>query len=234
MSYSTTTGKSSFEIEVSYKLVESGSPDVHKPLIVYLHGFGQNAYVMEKKLDYMLSFEAYHLFIDAPYLVFDTSRKKELSKWGRSWYVYDGSQAQFLKSLEKGTAFLEKLIQDIQKQVLCSRICILGYSMGGYLGGYFALSKNKLVSEAIIIGARIKTEVFDDQLDEAKDVSILALHGKDDTSVYPEPQHKEILKLKDKGFNATFIEVDCGHELCQKYMNHVVSWLYEVGYKRNK
>jgi len=89
------SGTSEFNIEVPYRLFESGSTQGKKPLIIYLHGFNQNISYFEKKTASMIGLEAYHLFIQAPYPIYDTSRKKSLSRWGRAWYLYDGDQDQW-------------------------------------------------------------------------------------------------------------------------------------------
>lgn len=81
------SGKTSFKVEVSYKLFETG-PKRAKPLIVYLHGAGQNLPQFEKKMAALQELEAYHLFIQGPYA--HVSRPKERGKWGYSWYLYNG------------------------------------------------------------------------------------------------------------------------------------------------
>ena len=94
------SGKASFKIEVPYKLIETGESGVEKPLLVYLHGFKQNIEQFEELVEELLSLEAYHLFIQGPYPIYDRSRQKQVHEWGRSWYLYDGEQDQFVKSLE--------------------------------------------------------------------------------------------------------------------------------------
>jgi predicted esterase len=102
--------------------------------------------------------------------------------------------------------------------------------MGGYLAGYFMLSRWKHVNEAIIIGARIKTEVFANKLQEAKHINVLALHGADDKSVFPEPQQKEIETLKMAGFNAHFKSIKAQHKLTQLFTEESKLWLIKIGY----
>jgi len=125
------SGKRSFNIEVPYKLIDVGEVK-EKPVIVYLHGFKQNIEQFEKLVDDLLSVEAYHLFVQGPYPIYDRSREKEVKDWGRAWYLYDGSQDQFVRSLELASEFLQQLIDDILKQISATRLAILGYSMGGY------------------------------------------------------------------------------------------------------
>ena len=223
------SGKASFKIEVPYKLYETGEKGA-KPLIVYLHGFNQKIDRFEEIVNPLTELTAYHLFIQAPYPLYDQTRTKKVENWGRSWYLYDGEQQQFVKSMELSSEFIQEIIDGLLPNIEVSRLCLFGYSMGGYLAGYFMFSRWKQVNEAIIIGARIKTEVFTDRLQEAKHINVLALHGSGDTSVFPGPQQKEIEKLKKKGFNARFKSIKAQHKLSQPFITESELWLKEIGY----
>ncbi|MEQ8525773.1 hypothetical protein [Gracilimonas sp.] len=223
------SGKTSFKIEVPYKLIETGKKG-KKPLILYLHGYNQNIEFLEKKMEDMLNLEAYHLFVQGPYPIYDTSRKVNVSKWGRAWYLYDGNQGQFIKSMEIASEFIQEIVDGLVDVIEISRLCVFGYSMGGYLGGYFALSRWKHVNELIVVGGRIKTEAFDGKREPAQHINILALHGKDDDSVYPQPQQKCVELLKEEGFNAMFKLVDAGHKLEPIFVDEAYNWLKELGY----
>lgn len=223
------SGKTSFKIEVPYKLIETGGKG-KKPLIVYLHGYNQNIDYLERKTESMLDLKAYHLFIQGPYPIYDTSRKVNVSQWGRAWYLYDGNQGQFIKSMEAASEFIQQIVDGLADVIEISRLCVFGYSMGGYLGGYFALSRWKHVNDLIVIGGRIKTEAFEGKREQAKHIHILALHGEDDDSVYPDPQKKCIELLKQEGFNAEFKLVDAGHKLEQIFVEESKDWLKESGY----
>jgi predicted esterase len=223
------SGKTSFKVEVPYKLIETGEKG-EKPLIVYLHGYNQNIEYLEKKVDSMLSLNAYHLFIQGPYPIYDTSRKKNVSRWGRAWYLYDGNQGQFIKSMEVASEFIQEIIDGLLNMIEVNRLCVFGYSMGGYLGGYFAFSRWKHVNDLVVIGGRIKTEAFDGKRDKAKHVNILALHGKNDASVYADPQKECVDLLKKEGFNAEFKLLEAGHELNEEFIQSAKDWLMSLDY----
>ncbi len=223
------SGKTSFKIEVPYKLIETGEKGA-KPLIVYLHGFSQNIDGFEKIINSLTELNGYHLLIQAPYPIYDKTRTKKVKDWGRSWYLYDGEQPQFVKSLELASEFIQDIIDGLLPNIDVSRLCLFGYSMGGYLAGYFMLSRWKHVNEAIIIGARIKTEVFTDRLDDAKHINVLALHGTEDKSVFPEPQRNEIERLKKAGFHAEFKLLEAQHKLSQSFIDESKIWLHQCGY----
>lgn len=225
------SGKTSFKIEVPYKLIETGKKG-RKPLIVYLHGFKQNLAKFEDLTQSMLQINAYHLFIQGPYPIYDTSRDVNVSEWGRAWYLYDGNQGQFIKSMEVVSEFIQEIIDGLREVIKISRLCVFGYSMGAYLGGYFALSRWKHVNDLIMIGGRIKTEAFEEKREQAKHINILALHGKEDKDVLPDPQKQEIMKLSSEGFKAEFKVLNAGHKLTQEFIDESVDWLISSGYKK--
>jgi predicted esterase len=224
------SGQATFNIDVPYKLIESGESSGEKPLIIYLHGFNQNIKQFQNLVAPMLQLNAYHLFIQGPYPIYDRSRKKKVEDWGRSWYLYDGEQEQFVKSLESASAFLQGVNEKIMKQISTSRVTVFGYSMGGYLAGYFALSRPKLVDELIVIGARIKTEVFEDGNESYDALKVLALHGARDKSVKSEPQQKSCEQLSEWGTEVTFKTVDSAHKLDEIYLEEALKWMESLGY----
>lgn len=224
------SAKSSFKIEVPYELIEVGAKDEKKPLIVYLHGFGQNNKTFKQICEPLNSIPAYHLFIQGPYPIYDRKGKKNVSDWGRAWYLYDGNRGQFIKSLEVTSEFIQEIIDNLIKFINVNRICLFGYSMGGYLAGYFALTRWKHVNELIVVGARIKTEVLKNEWDNVQHLEILALHGKNDKSVDYEPQNDEIKLLRNHNVNAEFTLVQAGHELEEVHFDKILSWLEKRGY----
>ncbi|MEX2435845.1 MAG: dienelactone hydrolase family protein, partial [Balneolaceae bacterium] len=111
-----------------------------------------------------------------------------------------------------------------------NRFCIIGYSMGGYVAGYFALTRWKHVNELVVAGGRIKTEIISDDWEKLKHINVLAIHGKDDESVSFKPQKKQIDKLIEKGLNAELQLLDENHSFTTPYIKNILSWLKEIGY----
>src|SRR5699024_10397072 len=147
------SGESTFELSVPYTLYETGS-DRAKPLMVYLHGFKQNSKIFKRLMHPLTELEAYHLFIQGPYPVYDRKRNKTVDQWGRSWYLYDGRAEQFVSSLEEAAQFLDRLLEDIYPDINTTRTAMVGYSMGGYLAGYYGLSRADQIDELAVMGSR--------------------------------------------------------------------------------
>lgn len=102
--------------------------------------------------------------------------------------------------------------------------------MGGYLAGYFALTRWKHVNELIVIGARIKTEILNESWENIRHLQILALHGKNDKSVSYLPQEKEIETLKEQSIKAELKLLDETHSFTESFVSEISVWLKEKGY----
>lgn len=223
------SGKASFKIEVPYKLIETGSSGP-KPLIVYLHGYGQTIERFQEDVDPMLDLKAYHLFIQGPYPLYDRKQKRNVEQWGRAWYLYDGEQAQFAKSMELSSAFIQEVIDSMLANIKVSRLCVMGFSMGAYLAGYFALSRWKYVNELIMIGGRLKTELFEDSDRDYSHLNALALHGSQDKRVKAKPQQISMKKLGEWGATVTFKRIEAKHAINPSYLQEAIKWLKKTGY----
>lgn len=215
-----------FTIDVPYKIIQTGQPQA---LIVYLHGYKQNIEYFEKKFGPLLSISAYHLFIQGPYPIYDEKQQREVEQWGRAWYLYDGRQEQFMKSLEKSSRFIETIIQKIISEKDINRCAILGYSMGGYLAGHFALSRPHMVRDLAVIGGRIKTEYFTDQ--SYGELNVLALHGRNDQSVSDKHAKQSADELRSLGATVRYEAIEEGHRLSSSYIKVVKEWLFRQEYK---
>lgn len=227
------SGKASFKIEVPYKLIETGGSGADKPLIVYLHGFKQTAESFRDDCKDLLKVHAYHLFIQAPYPIYDRSRSKPVAEWGRAWYLYDGDQDQFLHSLDHASRFIGRIIEQTSNAIHPTRTALIGYSMGGYLAGYHAIKRPKQVNELIICAARFKSELLNGDYEKIFHLNVLALHGNADKSVESSPQEIEIEDLREQGMDATFVAIDGAHKFSQSFKEKILDWLNDKGYTCN-
>ena len=225
------SGKTSFKIEVPYRLYQTGMT-VDKPMILYLHGYGQDLDGFVDATQSLHKLEAYHLYIQAPYPEYTMIRKGK--KWGYSWYLYDGDKGNFIRSLEYTSEFIQGVVDQLASFISINRLVIFGYSMGGYVGGYFGLTRWKHTNALILAGCRLKTEVVAGDWNDRKHIRILALHGKNDNSVLYEPQQKEIEFLSTKGLHAELKLLNEGHELSDKYLDESRKWLLLQGFKEFK
>jgi predicted esterase len=133
--------------------------------------------------------------------------------------------------LEVSAEFIQQVLDRHLQLINANRICIFGYSMGGYLAGYFALTRWKHINELIVAGCRIKTEVLNNEWDKISHMNVLALHGEKDDSVKAQSQKVEIEKLQKHGVSATFKSINEKHKLTNAFISEANHWLTTMGYK---
>jgi predicted esterase len=224
-------GKATFKLQVPFKLSSSGSSEDPKPLIVYLHGYGHNITQFEEAVKTFEDFEAYHLFIQGP---FPTKIEHQNNKKrGYAWYLY-GDQKTYNQHLEMSSEFVQDVIDQHLGHINVSEICVIGYSMGAYLAGYWALTRWKHTNKVIMLSGRFKIEMIKDvaqKTENYRHLSVLAVHGKSDSVVKPEPQQESIQKWSDSGFNGSFVTVKGGHALTEDLVNCAKNWLISNNYR---
>lgn len=221
-------GKHTFNLKAPYELYETGSTIKAKPLFIYLHGYKQNNILFHKKMEDNLTLNGYHLFVQGPYPL--PTKNRPVEEWGAAWYTYDGNQQKFANSLEHTATYLDGILTAVKSKHKTGQTALIGYSMGGYVAGYYALSRFEKVDYLAVLSARIKTELFESSLHKVKGLNILAVHGQRDKSVKEAPQRKEIENLKNHGVNASLRLVEAGHRLDEKITEPMVNWFLENGF----
>ncbi len=223
------SGKTTFKVEVPYRLYEQGEAGP-KPLIVYLHGFGQDNSVFEQQTKALHNIKAYHLYIQGPYADYRGIERED--KRGFGWYLYSGKQGSFEKSLEYSSEFIQGVIDSLIPFIKVTRCAVIGYSMGAYQAGYFGFTRWKHTNELVMIGGRLKVEFFKERnWEKRKHLNILALHGSKDEIVSGKEQKESIELAQKKGLNATYVEVNSGHKLTSAYFSKMQKWLIGLGYE---
>jgi len=224
------SGKTTFKMEVPYRLYEHGEAGP-KPLIVYLHGFGQDINRFEKQTKDVHVLKAYHLYIQGPYP--DNRTLDREDKRGYAWYLYGGKKGSFEKSLEYSSEFIQGVIDSLIPFLKITRCAVVGYSMGAYQAGFFGFTRWKHTNELIMIGGRFTEDLFEDRnWDKRKHLNIMAVHGRNDDIVRYEAQEQSILKAQKKGLNAHIIGLAKDHKLSKPYLNEIVTWLISLGYEK--
>lgn len=131
-----------------------------------------------------------------------------------------------MASLEEASGFVESVVKEASEERPVSATILLGYSMGGYLAGYMAYNRRQLLDHLVVIGARIKTELFADW-ERLEGLSVLALHGEKDDSVKADPQREAVQEMRDHGIDAEFRTVASDHDISPEIEAEIIDWLRE-------
>lgn len=225
------SGKTTYKVEVPYRLYETG-PAGPKPLMVYLHGFGQDMTIFEEQMADLADIQAYHLFLQGPYADYRVLERDAHRGFG--WYLYDGKQGSFEKSLEYTSEFIQGVIDGLIPHLKINRCVVIGYSMGAYVAGFFGFTRWKHTHDIVMIGGRLKTEFFAERnWEKRKHLNMLAVHGKDDAVVSASEQQRCIEEAANKGLKAEIRLLPGGHAITSHTTSTVKEWLLAQGYQKH-
>jgi phospholipase/carboxylesterase len=213
-------GTAILPLEVSYRY-RDGDPS--HPLVVGLHGWSESEAVTARRLDGLGSLPVRLLWPRAPYPV--EVRRGNRTRIGYGWYQYDGNRKRFRESLDRSASFLLELLDRVG--VARRGAVLVGFSQGAYLAYFVALRHPDRFRGVVGIAGRAVHELFDGDgdLDRARHVRLLHLHGRDDELVKPEPCEASIRHFADLGFDARAERLDGGHDVSEDMVKEIQTWL---------
>lgn len=183
------------------------------PLVIALHGWGMSEASFSRWLRPGIDHaETLSWWIPRGILPGQVQSKKV----GYGWYVYDGEDQKALKaSMSEGRAYLAQLAAMARRNLDCGPITLAGFSQGGYMAGFAALTRPDLFDRLVCCSGRPKTEFVDD-LHAAKNMRVLVQTGTRDEAVSPELMAKGVAPLKQAGLDVTERSYDANHRLTKK------------------
>ena len=183
------------------------------PILLALHGFGEDGDTMAERLGPREGATCARLLPDGPFPV--ELREGERRRIGRAWYQYDGDQETFLRALTWGQDHLRRLLEAVAERhpVDPRRVVLLGFSQGGYLASAAALRERDRYRGLVAVACRIKTEILSDELAAARGYPVLVVHGARDRATPCAMQEEAVRVLAGAGLE---VEVELhprGHRL---------------------
>ena len=178
------------------------------PLVIALHGWGMTERTFERRLRPGIDHRPLSWWIPRGILPCEVKSRRI----GYAWYVFDGDQAALRASMDDARAYLVTLACAARRALAPSSVTLLGFSQGGYLASYTALSRPDLFDALICCCGRPKAEFIDD-LATARAVRTLVQTGANDTSLAPELMAKGVGPLREAGLSVEERSYDARHEL---------------------
>jgi phospholipase/carboxylesterase len=204
------------------------APGSGYPVLLALHGFGENADRFATRLA-ALAGSPYAIVIpDGPFPV--ELRDEEGARIGCAWYQYDGDAMRFEQALSFGAAHLEEVLQAASARwpIDAERVVLLGYSQGGYVGAVAALRNRARYRGLIAIATRIKHEILEQELADARGYPVLALHGERDRATPLEPQRRSLEVLEQAGLEVELVVHPGGHGFRSELLPPIDSFVRRV------
>lgn len=194
------------------RLPDGPPPSGGHPVLFGLHGFGDDAGLLDDRLAGLDGAPYARLFADGPFPV-ESKDAAGRARIGRSWYQYDGDQPRFMAAL----AFAEGYLRDVLATAAAAapidptRVVLLGYSQGGYLAGVAAFRDRARYRGLVGIACRVKTEALAAELRDAQGYPALLLHGERDAHTPLERQREASDVLRAHGVAVDLRVHDGGH-----------------------
>jgi predicted esterase len=217
-------------LESAYTLIlpASDPPRGGHPLLLALHGYGDDGSRLRERLADLEPAPYALLLPDGPYPV--EIRDQWPPRLGYAWYQYTGDQTAFVAALDRTSEHLAELLTTVARTqpIDPTRIAVLGYSQGGYLAGVMALKDHARYRGLVAIACRIKVEALTAVLPHARGFEVLVLHGVADESVKLEPQQLAIATLRQHGVAVDFQTHAGGHGLRRELVPRIDAFVRRV------
>ena len=199
-----------FPFEFDYQLINYNQKS--KRLIIFLHGFSNDAIFMTRKFTSMISdplFKDCAFFsLNGPFPVIEKGNNKDIQKkkWkiGFAWYLYDRGENFYYYTQDTAASFIMAALKSLHLNDIPSTV--IGYSQGGYLAPFLALRQQN-INHIIGINSCFKHEYL------PKDLSfqIDAIHGRDDNIVEYDRSKQAHEKIISMGNRGKFISLENQH-----------------------
>lgn len=205
-------------------------PDPRSPLIVMCHGMGENPTSWTGSWPRVLALPVHLIVPTAPY-PFEI-REKGGIRIGHAWYLYDGNEEPFRKTVEASATWLSRLVTDLETREGWEPRgrALIGHSQGAYFGYIAAFNHQRQFSHLVAVAGRLKSEFLAEALEKGGDLSTLILHGEHDRSVRPEAGHRSHEALTTAGFASRLEFFPGGHRLIPQVDERAANWLTSEGF----
>ncbi|HYC79326.1 MAG TPA: dienelactone hydrolase family protein, partial [Planctomycetota bacterium] len=184
------------------------------PVLLALHGFGDDGPRLDARLTIPDEAPYARLFPDAPFPV-EGKDDAGRPRLGRSWYAYDGDQERFLSALRFAEGYLRDALDAAARRAPVDprRVVLFGYSQGGYLAAVAAFRDRTRYRALAGAACRVKTEALGRELIGAAGYPVLLLHGRADAHTPLDRQEAAVAELRRAGVDVALKVHDGGHGL---------------------
>jgi len=179
-----------------------------RPLVIALHGRGMTERALERWLRPGIDRGGLSWWVPRGPLPQEIERRRITY----AWYVFNGDQAALKESMDEARPYLHDLVAMARRTLRPSSVTLFGFSQGGYLASYAALSRPDLFDRLVCCGGRPKAEFVND-LAAARRVRVLIQTGARDEAVPPDLVAQGVSALRAAGIDVTEKSYDAEHKV---------------------
>jgi len=221
-------GSRPFTLDVPFEVYRSPGLDAstRAPLVLALHGMGQDPEILKRDLAPLLEKPWVWLFPRGPYPMEVRGRTMRI---GYAWYMFDGDQPRLRASMEQTSRHLLGVLDSVWNAggIDLSRAAVIGFSQGGYMAGVLGAWNWRRFRGACSISGRLKHEFMAEAAPQAsKRIKLAQAHGALDASVKADAARDAVAQCAKLGFQAEYFEdTHAGHEITPRMAQWVGEWL---------
>lgn len=189
------------------------------PLLVALHGWGQNA---KRMLRDLAPVSARGVLVAAPQAPHPFYLDMSSGKVGFHWLTkYERDRA-----VADANAFIAAMLEKLRQEGAYdpSRIFLLGFSQGCSMAWRFCVSGHAQPAGMIACGADLPPDVAE-KLPTPSPFPVLLVHGREDGIISPTKMHEAREGLEAAGVQHDVYEFDGGHEIPLAAAEHIADWI---------
>jgi phospholipase/carboxylesterase len=194
------------------------------PLLLLLHGFGSNEHDLFGLAP----------FLDERFLIISARAPNTLGPESYAWFELDFTTQGPIINPEQAESSRETLITFVNEAVTTygadpKQVYLMGFSQGAIMSASVALTQPELVAGVVMMSGRILPEIqpLIASNEELAGLPFIVVHGTADTvlSITYGRASREL--LSSLPVDLTYHEYPTGHEVSQKSLNDVTTWLTE-------
>ena len=187
-------------------------------VIFLLHGFGANMRDLVDIAPMINQKDFIYIFPNAPFEINSGFNQKAYS-----WFDFDN-----LNEIKESEKILENTIEESLSlfNIDKDKIYLGGFSQGGMMTMHADIIHQNLFSGLLILSSTIISQI-DLNIDLTINPRVFLAHGVNDSIISINQGQETYRKLISKGLNVEYHEYEMGHQIIEKEIIDIKSWLSE-------
>ena len=205
------------------RLPEDYDPDGSYPLVIGLHGYGDNP---SDFIDLGPRFGPTDFFLAAPQAPYGFLAGR---RFGYSWWL-DNPREELVRdeSVALTMDYIADLVGQLRRLYPVGEVYLLGFSQGAACAYHAAIRNHDIIDGLICFGGWLEAEeIGEERLAEAAGLRVLIAHGEQDPAIRFESAEEARDLLTSHGYDVTFFPFEGGHRISDDGLAKVLEWLKE-------
>ena len=212
--------KESQVLNYEIQLSENSSEDT--PLIILMHGYGNNAKAYSQKGEFSIGINV--IYLDAPYAMIPLLGK---NKW-YDFKIENGDTTSNQNQIKKSTRLVLNTIKNVIKEneIKSKHVYIGGHSQGAIISYEIALNYPEFFKGFIISSGRLPVGyTIKNDLSQYQNKRALIIHGKNDSVLELKYSSAGKNLMENLGIETDYVIKDGGHSQTPEFYVIVENWI---------